>query len=73
MNKEKMGKIAARVKVGGGTCGSREKKMPIPIFIVTYKHRESIKKTHMPSMERRALENKVSENRMGNNFQDSLF
>jgi hypothetical protein len=26
MNEEKMGKIAARVKVGGGTCGSREKK-----------------------------------------------
>jgi hypothetical protein len=47
--------------------------MPIPFFIDTYKLRENIKKTHLPSMERRALENKVSENRMGNNFQDSLF
>jgi hypothetical protein len=29
--------IAARVKVGGGTIGSRGK-MPIPFFIDTYKH-----------------------------------
>jgi hypothetical protein len=48
MNEEKMGKIAARVKVGGGTCGSRGKKMPIPFFIDTYKHRESIK-TNAPA------------------------
>jgi hypothetical protein len=35
---EKKRKIAARVKVGGGTSGSREKTMPGSFFIDTSKH-----------------------------------
>jgi hypothetical protein len=67
----------------GKNCGACEswrwnlwkqgKKNANSFFYIHTSIERVLKKKHMPSMERRALENKVSENRMGNNFQDSLF